>query len=131
MKLEEQVVSLELAKKLRELGCDQKSLFYWNGFGAVISNLDEEDQDNIEGWKGRDELWSAYTVAELGEMLPWDMKGGSHGGRGRFVIEKSSIEPVWKATYVSDWGRLSLSNNDNNLADSMAKLLVYLKEESQ
>ena len=30
MKLENQVVSLELAKKLKELGFEQKSLFYWD-----------------------------------------------------------------------------------------------------
>ena len=29
MKLEEQVVSLEIAKKLRGLGCKQDSLFYY------------------------------------------------------------------------------------------------------
>ena len=31
MKLEQQVVSLELAKKLKELGVKQDSLFYWWG----------------------------------------------------------------------------------------------------
>jgi hypothetical protein len=31
MPLENQVVSLELAKKLKELGMKQESLFYWCG----------------------------------------------------------------------------------------------------
>ena len=37
MKLEDQVVSLELAKKLKELGVKQESLFYW-GYYQVSAN---------------------------------------------------------------------------------------------
>jgi len=34
MKLEDQVCSLELAKRLKELGVEQESLFYWGLFGG-------------------------------------------------------------------------------------------------
>ena len=36
MKLEDQVCSLELAKKLKELGVKQDSLFYWNLYSFPI-----------------------------------------------------------------------------------------------
>ena len=65
MKLEDQVVSLELSKKLKELGVKQDSYFSW------------AERDTIDGWlvelsdelDSEDECYSAFTVAELGEML--------------------------------------------------------------
>lgn len=75
MKLESQVCSLELAKKLKELGVKQHSYFYW---------AKEEMSDSTYKWNLitgelqiriatpgmiRDSI-AAFTVAELGEMLP-------------------------------------------------------------
>lgn len=83
MKLEEQVTSLELSRTLKELGVKQKSLFQWsieykkkngksstqlmgNSFGMkVFHNISWRVYD----WNKR-ETYSAFTVAELGEMLP-------------------------------------------------------------
>ncbi len=62
MRLEDQVVSLELAKKLKELGVKQGSLFKWDDLGHRWSL-----EYDIRGYIGR---YSAFTVAELGEMLP-------------------------------------------------------------
>lgn len=59
MEIEKQVCSLELAKKLKELGVKQESLFFWKPDG---------------GWHLSQKLGqhviSAFTVAELGEILP-------------------------------------------------------------
>lgn len=69
MELSKQVVSLELAEKLKDLGIKQESLFYW------FPHREMETHELIE-WKiiqntgGSDESCSAFTVAELGEMLP-------------------------------------------------------------
>ena len=66
MELRNQVCSLELAKKLKELNCQQDSLWYW----IVDEKTKEVDLSNgkpiIKGLK----FYSAFTVAELGEMLP-------------------------------------------------------------
>ncbi len=77
MQLIDQLASLELCKKLKELNVKQKSLFYWNDI----------DDNNEEGHPiNRIELlnypflsnyctpYSAFTVAELGEMLPDKIK---------------------------------------------------------
>ena len=65
MNLEDQVCSLELAKKLKELGVKQESIFWWIEF--------------VNGWELRfatfkvptlNDVISAFTVAELGEGLP-------------------------------------------------------------
>ncbi len=89
MKLETQVIVLELAKRLKELGVKQESLFQWvhhdNGYHP-------SDPEHAKEWYVHDRSWianqhdlalrkvsehildedciSAFTVAELGEMLP-------------------------------------------------------------
>lgn len=73
MKLEQQVTSLELSKKLRELGVKQESLFVWDWSmeEGVMADLIywEKDKPNSHKVMGG-YLFSAFTVAELGEMLP-------------------------------------------------------------
>lgn len=60
MKLESQVCSLDLAKKLKALGVRRESAFYWNDEGSGM-RLTQDDPDTYE-WK---ENYSAFTVAEL------------------------------------------------------------------
>jgi hypothetical protein len=71
MKLEQQVTSLELSKQLKELGVKQESVFWWN----VLFNSGETELENFQRYKTSDgspcdDSISAFTVAELGEMLP-------------------------------------------------------------
>jgi hypothetical protein len=68
MKLKDQVCSLEPAKKLKELGVKQDSLFWW-----TTDNLNFVDdkctwwiEPTVESYTRR---ISAFTVAELGEYL--------------------------------------------------------------
>ena len=91
MKLEDQVCSLELAKKLKELGVKQESLFYWwfvrNDMGDDVFVSDTKPVNGTE-------YWSAFTVAELGEMLP---KYIVHCG---FTCELNIIRSsVWRFYY--------------------------------
>ena len=69
MKLEKQVCSLKLSKKLKKLGVKQESLFSWlktiKGWRLVASSPELEVRSFYVG----KELASAFTVAELGEML--------------------------------------------------------------
>lgn len=70
MKLEQQCCSLQQAKRLKELGVKQKSLFYWHErhqrpqFGERIT-------DGVMVCNDKQNAYSAFTVAELGEMLPF------------------------------------------------------------
>src|SRR5271157_5159686 len=61
MNLEKQVTSLELSKKLKELGIKQHSIFWWNQNEICCS----EPSENYNG-----EYWSAFTTAELLDLLP-------------------------------------------------------------
>ena len=68
MKLEEQVTSLEISKRLKELGVKQESLYGWrykhNAHGEYVLWSSGSSEEFVG-----DESYSAFTVAELGEML--------------------------------------------------------------
>lgn len=66
MKLEEQVCSLELAKKLKELGCRQESAFYWNEY--KVSKDPKKWQYHLQPDFREKRSTSAFTVAELIEL---------------------------------------------------------------
>src|SRR6185369_17718313 len=85
VKLESQVCSLELAKRLKELGVKQESLFIWS---AWVSHSPEENTDCHDlHWEvvskefGNPGWYSAFNVAELGEILPTEcvMQGENRG----------------------------------------------------
>lgn len=69
MKIEDQVCSLELAKKLRELGVTQNSLWYWVKYGDEYIVISDEKLIIHGGTPANNNVFSAFTVAELGEML--------------------------------------------------------------
>lgn len=115
MKLEQQVVSLELAKKLKSLGVKQESAFYW-----VYSKMSSFWQVLYGPYHGGADTIAAFTVAELGEMLP-NNKVHTLKWFGQFyceawddVVEKTN--PITRC--VSD-----------TEADARAKMLVYLIEQ--
>jgi len=66
--MQKQLVNLELSQKLKELGVKQESMFYWK------SPTPEHGRDNWEIGESKDshaqENYSAFSVAELGEILP-------------------------------------------------------------
>lgn len=66
MKLDDQCVSLELAKKLKELGIKKESLFYWQFFPGHDFII--HDKDKARNYTT--ETIPAFTSAELGEILP-------------------------------------------------------------
>lgn len=63
MKLEDQVASPELCKRLKELGCHQESLYCWGVDGDIQWCVFPNNPNGSD-------FPSAFTVAELGEMLP-------------------------------------------------------------
>lgn len=124
MNLEQQVCSLELAKKLKELGVKQESLFWhvWDGERDYFLYHNEQVQvyegkrnhillhDGTIKSPGGQVLdkFSAFTVAELGEML------SPHLRKSIWLLEiRDSMN---QATYME------------NEADARANMLIYLLE---
>jgi hypothetical protein len=110
MELKDQVCSLELAKKLKELGVKQESICQWIQLGR--NNQWFIDDGCRSGRK--EDGYSAFTVAELGEILKENITFSSNVGSGT------------KKWYVVD-SRSKTVEADTE-ADARAKMLIYLIE---
>jgi len=113
MKLEDQVTSLRLSKKLKELGVKQLSLFCWCKGGTRNYVIREFE------FKVFYEKWcSAFTVAELGEMIPAGMT-------------LKTFYPETENAWVGFWDEKEKIDKifyGNTEADARAKMLCYLLE---
>lgn len=132
MKLEDQVCSLASAQKLKELGCKQESLFIWK----VDDRLDDLGYElvPVAGYttsvRNRHNNYSAFTVAELGEMLP------EYIGEWFLEMYKDSSnlasEEWFLVRYVERDGiggeEIKTGFHCSNEAEARAKMLIYLLE---
>lgn len=113
MELESQVCSLAPSQRLKELGVKQESCFYW----TRISN--EKEYFLVDAENKTKFMKSAFTVAELGEMLP------------RFV-NALPLRFVMKGTVIilldkkGDWLWQAEGATE---ADARAKMLINLIEQ--
>lgn len=141
MTLEQQVSNLELSKKLCELGVKQESLFYWKpSKGKHICHSKKSDHVHDYKWqlckfqfldkKGNSTeekkyfeilekmnlLYSAFTVAELGELLT--------GNDGQRYFYSYPSKAGWSCKDY-DLGHTTSAEIE---ADARAKMLIYLLE---
>ncbi|RLG68595.1 MAG: hypothetical protein DRO11_08860 [Methanobacteriota archaeon] len=124
MDIEDQVVSLELAKKLKKigLGCNEyqpETEWRWyrlepDGWCVGASTL-----------RVAEEWYPAFTVAEMMEELPAVVE--TKAGRYRLTIEK--YEPRWYVSYIGTAGDALETALNKKLADALAEMLIWLKKE--
>lgn len=140
MNIESQVTSLELSKKLKELGVKQESLWYWTRIKISLNKKIMESEEFTISCKenydhiGYDsvyvtgcsecnygdkisEIYSAFTASELLELLPENYK---------FVKQSDQ----W---HVITNGCLKCTLEDTltfceNLSNACAKMLIHLIE---
>lgn len=84
--LSKECTSLEVSKRLKELGVNQESLFYWvdNFRGMVLSGKDNPENEWALHPSCSREKYSAFMVSILGEVLRelsiqfplWNFQGG-------------------------------------------------------
>jgi len=122
MKLEDQICSLELSKRLKELGVPQKSLFYW-----IASHKNDGSfrlgQTTIESrFAKKDRLYSAFTASELGEMFPDD--GYTYFS---FKTKKADDSRLFWIAKRSN-GQDAHYEEDFTEVSARAKMLIYLIE---
>jgi hypothetical protein len=149
MELEKQVCSLELAKKLKELGVKKRGAFTWvlcteseeykletfsTQFRGAIHNYYAMGYDGSDGVtrnapKGFGEMFPAFTVAELGEILPQILKISKTSYQ---LFVSVALDKQWFVVYANE-----MDYHDNapikfmmchNEADARAKMLIYLIE---
>jgi hypothetical protein len=116
MKLEDQVCSLELAKRLKDLGVKQEAIVEWlkipfkyilNEDGTLKEILYEYKLGNRFACNIEEkDSWSAFSVAGLGEYLQWEKLY-------IFDIPKELLDYV---------------DGENTEADARAKMMIYMIE---
>jgi hypothetical protein len=121
MRLEDQVCSLELAKRLKVLGVSAPSLFAWSKEGEIENSSFHPQPEEKNGYDNR---IAAFTVAELGEMLP------DHFDKDHWQYDLScwKEEDGWRIHY-GRVGMLYHQIEEPTEADARAKMLIYLIEE--
>lgn len=127
MKLKDQVVSLQLAKKLKELGINQKSLWRWQYVGGIWEPTSLK-KEFIEKNNSNPETFEAFSVAELGEMLPF--KFMKEDFNDPFYLEIRKYSDNWIVDYYDSddqWFKCG-DIEDIKLSDAIAKMLIYLIE---
>jgi hypothetical protein len=130
MKLEDIVTSLDLSKKLDELGFERDSLFNW--VCTENANYIIEETREIQDYSFS---WNAYTAAELFNLLPRFIY--SQHAHAKFFLEISKdaassgdSRDARVKYYSSDcddylYDALFV---DENFANALAKMLIYLIE---
>jgi hypothetical protein len=116
--IEQQVVSLGLAKKLCELGAKQESVFYWvnkvsDGEWYLATHLEDKifqiREFSSSPWAvygfgceccnnyfdiDKEQIYSAFTAAEIGKLLP----NGYCSGRTFWLDEDKAYACHWYRT---------------------------------
>jgi hypothetical protein len=148
MNIESQVCSLELSKRLKELGVKQESLFYWcyiikdekfvlaiqydilhlhknNEYEDLVVQVADEHPDYSD--EVLKEHISAFTVAELGEILPRYVK--LNQCEFYYTQIPSQHLDKWLIFYRSAFNSWTgQDQEDENEANARAKMLIYLLE---
>ena len=116
MSLENQVCSLDLARRLKELGVKQESLFYWYSTFKRPDECQYHIEYQGEDGRGGEMICATFTVAELGEMIVDSGKNGY-------------LNEIYK---TDDWNFKDEKNRKyisaDTEADARAKMLIYLVE---
>lgn len=115
MKIEQQVTNLEHSSKLATLGIKQSSLFYW-----AINSYNKEVKKITMHPDSRDIVYSAFTVAELGVMLPEEVSTGKWDESFGFSVKSPLCHKIDTAE--------NLFIKYPTEAQARAAILIYLLE---
>ena len=117
MTLQDQVISLESAKRFEELGVKQESLFYW-----VSRGHDYKLEQGYPGTADNPHVIAAFTSSELLAKLPVCIQNKW------LTIRPMLPEGICDVGYMMDEGWLN-SFTGEALPDALAKLLIHLLEQ--
>ena len=127
MKIKKQVCSLKLAQQLKELNVKQESLWYYrilamhpNGYRIVCRKPTATEEF----------IYSAFTVAELGILLPETIN--QNDDDSPYFLNCHKSPDYKKMRYQVRYGKAidknCVSVCDDTEANARAKMLIYLLE---
>lgn len=138
MRLEQKVSSLELSKRLKILGVKQESEFYWveNKRGVALG----WNEIPVINYLSTEFKTSAFTVAELGEMLPPSYECEVDGVKYNVYLEMDKHPDQrprgyrFRLRYRPTFNERFAGYHNNEYsadteADARAKMLIYLIEQ--
>ena len=111
------VTSLELSKRLKELGVEQDSLFYWH--------TPNEKEKFVVDNKVDEYSVSAFTVAELGEKLP-ELKDNTSEVYKLSTLKRG--KDSWTVSYMTNNNAMYQSHfeSSDTEAEARGEMLAYL-----
>ena len=123
MLLKDQVLSYLLAKKLHDIGVYQTSWFYWYEKEIVSTEYIESLSKTV--WQtNRHKTYCAFSVAELGDMLPDSYMTGK-----LFLPEDSPTQwAIWAHNSVLQEGSPLQWTYAQTQVECMGKMLMWLLE---
>ena len=133
IELKDQLSSLKLSKRLKELWVKQESFWWWTESISENGKITNSLCQNTGGketiafskrvLKCEYSYYSAFTVAELGEMLPKTIDGD------RVIIIQRTYDDQWTVDYRNKKASpCPIVEIDKNLANVCAKMLINLIE---
>jgi hypothetical protein len=127
LELKDQVCYSEVAKRLENLGVKQNSYFYYVDFpGHENKPL---PIDLVKCYSENVKRYSAFNVAELGEILPVRLSGDNIKywyATGK-TYKDDPYYPEHEVSYGTEEETFYLTR-DNNESDARAKMLIHLIE---
>jgi hypothetical protein len=130
MKLENQVASLQLSERLKELGAKQESIFYHCYEEKIIGGNDlsgHEIRTDLLSVR-MDNLVSAFTASELGEMLPDDIKDEDDEKVYFFQDKYNKCHRVGYVCEANEACSPFIEVKGETETNARAKMLIYLIE---
>lgn len=118
MKIENQVCTLEQAKRLKELGVEAVPL-YWHYCGFMTEKHGIVQYDFVLRYNSAHAVYPAFTVAELGAMLPlyyYSYEGDN--GKEWYCLYDGNESLYEKYEFT----------NSKTEAEARAKMLIHLLE---
>lgn len=134
--LSKTVCSVDLAKKLKEAGVKQESLWYWRNayHGEPANKWRLLGKDDVAFWIGS--AYSAFTVEELIDIMPMPLPVSKDISSENLELEVCFGDPR-KIAFVSydnpyePEDVVNFSLDTISLADGMAKALLWAMEQKK
>jgi len=119
--IESHVTSLELSRKLHELGVNKPSIYYWHEGNDINDEGHEVYRLELLNYQHSYlESYAAYLSSELLPILP--KKIANNDCHERYLYIDTSLD--YTLYYFEDVDNQS----DENFANAIAKMLIYLIE---
>ena len=127
MELEEQLTSLQPSKKLKELGVKQDSIHGWRET-ISMKGINTWILCNNYDIFVKDKNYSAFSVAELGNILPYLIftKCPQNMCAENMELVITKTDDGWSVKYHGTIYHPLHTEHSKKLSDAMALMLIYL-----